>query len=894
MWKKEIIFGVIVVCLSILAFVGYKQIKERSLFETTDLYSVVSAEAVLIIETRNAIDFTKALLYRNDLFKIVNEEKFLPEFTNLIEKIDVLLTKDAELESATRRQSLIAYSIHNDSWKELIATRLTAKDARKAIEIIREIFFPNKKTERIRYNGVQIHVFSDSIGNKKFACAFVKGIFLCSSHLSEIKKAIDVFSSNDGSLNANSAFMSIRNTAGRNVLANIFVNTQAVFPLLSEKINDNFASLRSKLNSFSDWIALDLSVSDNQLLVNGYSNRMSTCFTDVFENQTAVRSNFYNYIPLNTCFFVYYGISDFSAFREKIREIQGATTSPRSESFVKEHFSGNLVSGFVSLNNMLKQSNYVMFSIKDSASAAAQLNLIATKKTTHHSSYSHQQIIVYELPAQFQITVPFGDFAALQGREYAAITSGYMVVTTSPDLLVELTGLIAAGYTLSRDRAFLSAERSYGRSSTVLAYVHFPSLLKYVNEIFSTSFAEKLLRHKDKLSHVQTIGWQMENERGQIYHNAFIRSKSANDVPDSAIVIPKRRANRLIWSVDFPSKPVFGPVIVRNYVTGTNEILVQDTNNKLHLYTHDGNLMWSAQISAPIMGANMHQLDYYKNRRYQFIFNTAKRMYLVDRKGRFVERYPITLPVEASAPLAVFDYENNKDYRIFIPGKNRRIYLFRKDGTSPPDWRFGQTAGVVLNPIQHMRVDGRDYLIVNDGNSPLFLNRQGRERITLKSAVDISRNNVFLLPRIRDERAAFVTTDKQGNVKRINVDGTVRSIKPDEPSSLAHHFMLTQVARSPVYIFVDGNVVSIYNHNMNRIFVRHFDEIDLIPILFNNYLAVYSEASNNVRIFNLNELDVAEQFFSVGSKPSIGRLKPMPNNYVVTYSNGRLVCYDIN
>ena len=894
MWKKEIIFGIIAVCLLTVAFVGYRQIKERSLSETMDLYAVVSPQAVLVIETKNAMNFTKALLYNNDFCKIANEENFLPEFTTLIESIDALLTKDAGLASTTKRQSLVAYTIDSGLWKELIATGTTEKDAKRAIEIIRENFYPNGKTEKIKHHGVQITALRDSVDSRTFACAYVKGMFLCSAHLSEIERAIDVFSSENGNINSNHAFVSIRSTAGKNVLANIFINTQAIFPLVSEKINDNFSSLRSKLNSFSDWIGLDLSVSDEQLLVNGYSNKNAAYFTNVFEGQEAVGNDFYNYIPLNTAFFTYYGISNYTAFREKTKKIQGTTAPIKSESFVKEHFAGNVISGYVSLNDQLKSSNYVMFSIKDSTLAAEQLDLTA-KKTTHNSSYSLQQIAVYELPAQFQLTVPFGDFVALKGQEYTAITSGYMVVATSPDLLAELVGLISSGYTLGKDHAFLSAEKSYDGNATVLAYIHFPSVLKYANEIFEKSFAEKILRHKDKLARVQTLGWQMENERGQIYHNAFIKSKNVGDASsDSTIIIPKKKTNRQIWSVDFPSKPIFGPVMVRNYVTGTDEILVQDANHKLYFFAHDGNLMFSVQLDALIMGDKMYQVDYYRNKKYQFIFNTAKKLYLLDRKGRFVEKYPIALPVEASAPLAVFDYDNNKDYRIFIPTKDKKIHLYRKDGTSPSDWAFGQTAGVVLNPIQYMRVDGSDYLIANDGNAPYFLNRKGKERITLKSAFDISRNDIYYLPKIKDEKSAFVTTDKQGYVKKINTDGTVKSIKPDELPSAAHHFMLTQVAKSSVYIFVDGNVVSVYNQDMKLIFLKYFDEIDLTPILHDDYLAVYSETSNNVRIFNLNELDVEEQVFLAGSKPSIGQLKPMPNNYIVAYSNGALVCYEVN
>ncbi len=465
--------------------------------------------------------------------------------------------------------------------------------------------------------------------------------------------------------------------------------------------------LKEKLNTFPGWVGLDLSLSDEQLLVNGYSSKDATSFTDIFDGQESqASSSFYDYLPLNTCFFTYYGINDYELFSRKIKERCSNNNSSKTENFVKEHFAGEVITGFVNLYAALQQGNYVMLSIKDSTLTTEQLDVIAAK-TVKYSPYSFQSINIYELPDRFRLTATFGDFASLQGREYVSVIGNRMLVASSPDLLTELSALVTSGYTLDKDNVFRAAKDNYDGNAVVLAYVHFPSLFKYAKEIFTASFAEKILTYQDKLSGMQALGWQMENERGRIYHNAFIKHSAAMDETDS-VFIPKKKTRRLMWTVPFDAKPVFGPVIVKNKATGADEILLQDEDNKMYLYTHEGKLICSAQLDAPIMGNEMHQIDYYKNRKYQFVFNTAKKMYIIDRKGRPVEQYPVELPFEAAAPLSVFDYDNNMDYRIFIPGTDKKIYLYKKDGTMPSDWAFGTTKEKVSIPVQHIKAGNDD------------------------------------------------------------------------------------------------------------------------------------------------------------------------------------------
>ena len=58
------------------------------------------------------------------------------------------------------------------------------------------------------------------------------------------------------------------------------------------------------------------------------------------------------------------------------------------------------------------------------------------------------------------------------------------------------------------------------------------------------------------------------------------------------------------------------------------------------------------------------QIDYYKNGKLQLLFNTENQLYMIDRLGNFVTNYPIDLPTTTHLSHALFDYDNNKKYRI--------------------------------------------------------------------------------------------------------------------------------------------------------------------------------------------------------------------------------------
>lgn len=84
---------------------------------------------------------------------------------------------------------------------------------------------------------------------------------------------------------------------------------------------------------------------------------------------------------------------------------------------------------------------------------------------------------------------------------------------------------------------------------------------------------------------------------------------------------------------------------VTNCGTGKRNTLRQNADNSLELIDEKGKSLWKMSLPGQIAGA-VGQVDYYSNGKIQFLFCQGSKLHLVDRLGREVSGFPMTLPYE--------------------------------------------------------------------------------------------------------------------------------------------------------------------------------------------------------------------------------------------------------
>lgn len=191
----------------------------------------------------------------------------------------------------------------------------------------------------------------------------------------------------------------------------------------------------------------------------------------------------------------------------------------------------------------------------------------------------------------------------------------------------------------------------------------------------------------------------------------------------------------VLWSCPIGVPAQRRPELVRNHTNGTLEVLVQDSLYRLHLISATGKLLWSRQLDGPILGP-VHQVDRFKNGKLQLLMGTARTLHQIDRNGKDVG-VPYKLPVAASSPLSVFDYESTRDYRIVIGLTDGRLLNLDLEWAAVKGWEAPKSDPPVVAPLHHLRIAGKDYVlaILSDGSMRL-LDRRGQARQAIPARLE--------------------------------------------------------------------------------------------------------------------------------------------------------------
>ena len=365
---------------------------------------------------------------------------------------------------------------------------------------------------------------------------------------------------------------------------------------------------------------------------------------------------------------------------------------------------------------------------------------------------------IYSLPDQFFK----GSTAGRLFNRYFTVFENYLIFGPSVDELSRVIYQNVLHKTFVSDPVFKEISEYLSNRSNVTLFFGPYAYMDYKKEMMNEKMASYLEKMELFLRRIPGVVIQFSTE-GDLFYQS-ISCQYTLQIKDKALTV---------WESLMDTAVVIKPVLVENHNTSEKEIFVQDLANKVYLINGTGRVLWKQPVDGPIMG-DVYQVDFYKNGKLQYLFNTASKIHLIDRNGNYVERYPISLRSDATNPLALFDYDKSRDYRLFIATEDRKIYLYDIEGNMISGWRFGKTESMVSGKIQHFRLYNKDYIVVLDENRIYFLDRRGRERIRQKERLVLSPGNPLTLDmNIREERPRWISTDTAGNVRAIYLDGSV-------------------------------------------------------------------------------------------------------------------------
>ncbi len=326
-----------------------------------------------------------------------------------------------------------------------------------------------------------------------------------------------------------------------------------------------------------------------------------------------------------------------------------------------------------------------------------------------------------------------------------------------------------------------------------------------------------------------------------------------------------------VQSSDLPSPKVISnvfadsdlttkPFVVRNHMNAQLEIIHQDANNQIYLSDLQGGLLWKRAIDGQIKGS-IKQVDFYNNKKLQYLMVTDSLLHLIDRNGKDVEGFPVAYRASQEIEdLAVIDYDNSKRYRYLLKGAFGDLLLLNKQGELLEGWNPKSLSNQTQRTPFHTRVRGRDAFVAIDylGNFDL-LNRRAEsyEGFPVSTQLRLS-GDMFFNKGPNFEASSMTLLGKAGMLQTVNFLGqTVEKKQLFKPDSETSFELLADVTGSTYRILQkSGGESYILNSKGERLFIMPESSSGL-EVTFYNFR--HSNGVYAVRNLNQKKLELLNE-----------------------------------
>ncbi|WP_075351727.1 hypothetical protein [Algoriphagus marinus] len=333
------------------------------------------------------------------------------------------------------------------------------------------------------------------------------------------------------------------------------------------------------------------------------------------------------------------------------------------------------------------------------------------------------------------------------------------------------------------------------------------------------SWSSFLQKYSNSFRSFGAINFRINQIQGnQIGTLTFHYSSEAKPTIQSNEAISLSPSNR----ISFSNSLNYGPKVIINYQDKTEDILVQDDQNILHVINAAGKEVYSKQLSGPII-SDAFQIDYYKNGKLQLLVATSDYLYGIDRLGNPLPNYPIKISGKQIHNLNLVDYSNSKDYRYFISTTNGDLYLLDKTGIQLEGWNPLSVKSKTIGPPAFYRVPSKGDFMVSlseKGQFHLF-NRRGE--LQTKSPIQLADSFDSKLVAWNDpssKTVLLVGISSDGEVIHTNFNGEVTYRNQLVKGDRDHEFLIIPSSDESDFIFISRqfNEVQVLDRNEQLIF----------------------------------------------------------------------------
>lgn len=745
-----------------------------------------------------------------------------------------------------------------------ILNRVVTASRSEVVHFLTGYYAKAELKERL-YDKFKIYSFKDKETEVYFTV--VGGMVLLSDselYLEDALKQIDEEKKNDQE--SIPLYKNITRYFSETAGINVFLNTSFFSDLWPLYMNRNIVSPHLDLTKWFKWGALDGDIQPDGISFNGfmYYGGMKATFLNVFKGQQPMAPRIEGVIPSGVNAVTVLNLSDTKAYLtalEKFRHTAGIIEHVRkrkaeftrlfgdeTEASWRELLQGEFAKGVYSYDPVdKKEEGFVMVYLKSGSIGQTLLkNMLrkyAEKVNIHETSLERttaldqeKKVTYYKMPVTDLAGVLWGYVWDGVPSHYAMIQDNYLVLASSESVIRRFAENYMRRLNVQdmdwykKTRVKMSAKYNW------MYLAETGSMYPLYQDMANNGLKDFFTRNKERLDVFSSIGLQWISEEEMLYQSVFLNTEKVEQ-PQAQVV----------WQTKLDAKLTMKPVVVVNHNNGERELFVQDESHTVYLINDMGRILWKLSIDGKI-NSEVYQVDFYKNGKLQYLFSTSKQLYLIDRNGNYLPRYPLAFKSSCPSGITVYDYDNDRNYRVFAPCADRKIYLYELSGDPVEGWSKPQSDNDPVSKVYYFRVADKDYIVFADRYRIYILDRRGRERVKIRTLYDLLPGTMIYLTG-KGQNESLVFGNAGGELQFVDFKGTSRSLKPGKVTG-GYLFNVADMDGdgNDDFIFSNGEDVYVYDRNGKVLWETQVKEGKL------GFPYVYRFSARDTRVGMLDEV----------------------------------------
>lgn len=630
---------------------------------------------------------------------------------------------------------------------------------------------------------------------------------------------------------------------------NLYVNARRLSALLSIFARPAADLNLEALDALCRSMLLDVSVREEQLLLNGFSEAAppaaasdtsvlsSDWYLQTFAAQPAQLMRMGDYIPNRTAWLYYLSFGSAQSWHAALLNYQRNRSTGQDLTNQRAAFRERYPSGLTDWYPWLGQEmalltlesinadepdRALLMEVRDTARAQQTLSaLSASLSQTDTALYQERfsKYVIGELPYPEVPALLLGTIATGYPQCFYLVADEYLIMANNIRTLKRLILDQESENTWNKSlkqRRFLESTLNESNLSLVVDVARSWDLLV---PRLSTEWRQIAETHASEFKRLERVAVQFSENEETFYTSLTINyPEQLEPVATTAYTT----VGRVLAERPLRTKPY----VVRNHSTQSLEVLVQDQDSVLQLISSDQEILWKDSLRGGIIG-EVYQVDFYRNGKLQYLFASDSAIHLLDRNGHRVEGYPLYMPAGVKIKhLSLIDYDNSQRYRWLVSDTNGGLWMYNTDRENLEGWGPNGLGSVPATAPFHIRVRDKDCLIAVGQDGTVYAkNRRGEDYpgfpLQLGKACA---SPAFIVPGSTFAETILTTVTDGGELITFNLLGQITQRTQLYRPSADTHFRLCEDALGKTFALLrqDQETLGVLNRQGTLLFEKNF------------------------------------------------------------------------